>query len=64
MSRSPLDLAGEAARRYLDGLGDRCVAATVSRADLISRFDVPLGRAGIPAEQVVEELIQAPQRGV
>ena len=63
MSRSPLDLAGEAARRYLEELGERSVAATVSRADLISRFDVPLGRAGIPADRVVEELIQAAEGG-
>lgn len=63
MRRSPLDLAAQAAHRYLEGLGNRSVATTVSRGELISRFDVPLGRDGLPAGQVVEDLVRAAEGG-
>ncbi|HXU29026.1 MAG TPA: aminotransferase class V-fold PLP-dependent enzyme [Thermoanaerobaculia bacterium] len=63
MKTSALDLAALAAHRYLDGLDDRQVAATVSREELLSRFDVPLGQAGLPAEQVVDDLVRAAEGG-
>lgn len=63
MKNSALDLAVLHAHRYLDGLDDRPVAATVSRETLLSRFDVPLGRAGLPADQVVEDLVRAAEGG-
>ncbi|HEV7667881.1 MAG TPA: aminotransferase class V-fold PLP-dependent enzyme [Thermoanaerobaculia bacterium] len=63
MKSTVLDLALEQAHRYLDGLDDRPVAATVSREELLARFDVPLGRAGLPAEQVVADLVHAADGG-
>ena len=63
MKSSALDLAVQQAQRYLDGLDDRPVAATASREELLSRFDVPLSRAGLPADQVVEDLVRAAEGG-
>lgn len=63
MKSTALDLAASQARRYLEGLDDRPVAATVSREELLSRFDVPLSREGLPAEQVVEDLVRAAEGG-
>jgi aromatic-L-amino-acid decarboxylase len=63
MKSTALDLALEQAHRYLEGLEERPVAATVSREELLSRFDVPLGRAGLAAEQVVDDLVRAAEGG-
>ncbi len=60
---SALEKAARAAHEYLDGLERSSVAATVSREELLARFDVPLGREGLPAENVVEELIHAAAGG-
>lgn len=48
---------------FLDGLANRPVAATVDAATLRSRIDHALGRDGIPAEQVIDELVAATAGG-
>ncbi len=63
MTNRALDLAAHHANLYLDGLDDRSVAATVSREELLLRFDVPLDHAGLPAEQVVDDLVRAAEGG-
>lgn len=51
------------ASSFLDGLNDRPVAATVDAATLRRRLGLVLGDAGIPAEQVVDELVAATEGG-
>ncbi|MEP7013416.1 MAG: aminotransferase class V-fold PLP-dependent enzyme [Acidobacteriota bacterium] len=63
MTDTALDRALLHAHRYLDDLGTRSVAATVSRETLLSRFDVPLSREGQPAAQVVDDLVRAADGG-
>ncbi len=63
MTDTALDRALLHAHRYLDDLDTRPVAATVSRETLLSRFDVPLDRAGLPAAQVVDDLVRAAEGG-
>ncbi len=64
MTHRALDLAAHHAKHYLDGLDNVSVAATVSREELLARFEVPLARAGLPAEQVVGDLVRAAQGGL
>ncbi len=64
MTETALDRALLHAHRYLDELGTRSVAATVSRETLLSRFDVPLSREGQPAAQVVDDLVRAAEGGL
>ncbi|MEO7468374.1 MAG: pyridoxal-dependent decarboxylase [Sphingobium limneticum] len=48
---------------FLEGLDARSVAATTDRAMLRHRLGVALGDAGIPAEQVVDDLVAATEGG-
>ncbi len=63
MTHSALDRAAHHARRYLDQVDTRSVAATATRETLMSRFDIPLGHRGIPAARVVDELALAAEGG-
>lgn len=63
MSNDALGRAVHHARRYLESLNTRHVAATVTRERLLARFDVALGQTGLPAEQVVDELAAAAEGG-
>jgi glutamate/tyrosine decarboxylase-like PLP-dependent enzyme len=63
MTHSALDRAAHHARRYLDQVDTRSVAATATRETLMSRFDIPLGNGGIPAARVVDELALAAEGG-
>lgn len=48
---------------FLDGLDARPVAATTDAATLRRRLGSPLGEAGIPAGQVIDELVAATEGG-
>src|SRR5687767_13445046 len=61
---SALDRAAHHARAYLATLDTGAVAATMSRRELLSRFDVPLTREGVVADVVVDELAAAVEGGL
>jgi glutamate/tyrosine decarboxylase-like PLP-dependent enzyme len=61
---SALERASHHARAFLAALDSRAVAATVSRQELLSRLDLPLGREGVPARVVVDELAAAVEGGL
>jgi aromatic-L-amino-acid decarboxylase len=48
---------------FLDGLDSRPVAAVASAAELRARLGVELGREGLPAPQIVDELVAATEGG-
>jgi aromatic-L-amino-acid decarboxylase len=48
---------------HLDGLDHRPVAATADAGMIRNRLAVPLGAAGLPASQVVDELVTATRGG-
>ena len=64
MTHSALDRATYHAKRHLDSLDRLPVAPVVSRDTLLSRFDIPLGRAGVPAAQVIDDLARAADGGL
>lgn len=51
------------AAEFLDGLDARSVAATVDAPVLRRRLGLPLGDAGVPAEQVIDDLVTATKGG-
>lgn len=61
---SPLDRALEHARRFFDTLDDRPVAAPASVEELRSRFIRPLPDVGCDPLQVIDELVEAADRGL
>jgi glutamate/tyrosine decarboxylase-like PLP-dependent enzyme len=61
--RSLLERTQSHAADFLDGLNERPVAATVDAATLRRRLDLALGEAGVPPEQVVDELVSATEGG-
>ncbi len=63
MTHSALDRAAYHARRYLDQVDIRSVAATATRDELKTRFDIPLRNEGLPADQVIDELARAADGG-
>lgn len=64
MTHPALDRAVFHAQQYLDGLDTQPVAQTATRETLLARFDVPLGRDGIPSAQVIDELARAAEGGL
>ena len=64
MTHPALDRATFHARHHLNHLDTLPVAPIVSRDTLLSRFDIPLGRAGIPAAQVIDDLARAADGGL
>src|SRR5688572_22287444 len=62
--KSALERAAHHAQVYLATLDAAAVAPTVSRQELVSRFDVPLTRAGVAADVVVDELAAAVDGGL
>ena len=52
-----LTRAAEHAFAWLDGLGDRSLATTASVADLRARLGRPLEAKGVPAIQVIDDLV-------
>lgn len=63
MQHPALDRAAHHARRYLDQVDLRSVAAPATRDELVARFDIPLADSGIPAAQVIDELAAAAEGG-
>lgn len=61
--RSLLERTQAYAADFLDGLDERPVAAAVDAATLRRRLGVALDDAGVPAEQVVDELVAATEGG-
>lgn len=59
-----LDKAFEYARAYLDGGDTRPIGATVTRSELRRRLDHPLQDNGIPASQVIDELVRDAEGGI
>jgi aromatic-L-amino-acid decarboxylase len=57
--RKLLQRTQEHAADFLEELSDRPVSATVDRALLRQRLDLPFNDAGIPAGQVIEDLVAA-----
>ncbi|HET6628409.1 MAG TPA: pyridoxal-dependent decarboxylase [Woeseiaceae bacterium] len=58
-----LDKAAQHARRYLDGIGERPVGATVADGELERRLGGPLPEAGRSAAEVLDELAAAARDG-
>jgi len=56
--RTALTRAAEHAFAWLDGLEERSVAATASLQDLRARLGRPLADHGLPARQVIDELVE------
>lgn len=63
MDHSALDRAAWHARRYLDHVDTRSVAAPATRDALLARFDIPLGAEGLPAARVIDDLAAAAEGG-
>jgi aromatic-L-amino-acid decarboxylase len=61
--RSLLERTQAHAADFLDGLDERPVAATVDATILRRRLGLPLDDAGVPAEQVIDELVAATEGG-
>ena len=63
MGQTPSDLrqlfrnAADHAANYRESLDERRVGASKTAAEVRSDFQRPLGRAGRPADEVIEELI-------
>lgn len=62
-SRPTLERACAHAADFLDGLDDRSVAATVDVATLRERIDRTLSDEGLPADQVIDELVASTAGG-
>lgn len=63
-TRTALATALSQALRHLDGLDQNSVAATTNLQTLRRRLDKELGEDGIPAQQVVNELVQDVDGGI
>lgn len=61
--RYVLERAHAHAASFLEGLDSRPVAATVDVMTLRGRLGVPLGDAGVPARQVIDDLVVATEGG-
>ena len=59
-----LDRAVAAARTWLDGYDTRAVGATVSAAELRQRMSMALEPHGVPAAQVIDELVAMTDGGL
>ncbi len=64
MSHAALDRAVLHAKQFLADLDTSAVAATSSRDELLARFDIALNSAGMPAEQVIDELAASAAGGL
>ncbi|WP_372781029.1 aspartate aminotransferase family protein [Phenylobacterium sp.] len=62
--RTALSRAAEHAFAWLDGLDDRVVATTASVAELRARLTKPLAAHGLPATQVIDELVADTEGGI
>ncbi len=62
--RAALQRAAEHAFRFLDGLADRPVATTASLDELRARLGRPLANRGVPAVQVIDELVADAEAGL
>jgi glutamate/tyrosine decarboxylase-like PLP-dependent enzyme len=62
--RAPLSAALDHAMEYVNGVGEKPVAATVDLATLRRRLGVPLTDEGVDAERVIEELVRAVDGGI
>lgn len=62
--RLALQRAAEHAFRFLDGLADRPVATTASLDELRVRLGRPLANGGVPAVQVIDELVADADAGI
>jgi glutamate/tyrosine decarboxylase-like PLP-dependent enzyme len=62
--RKPLEAALENAMAHLGRLDEASVAATVDIATLRSRIDKILPQAGVPAEQVIADLVKDVEGGI
>jgi glutamate/tyrosine decarboxylase-like PLP-dependent enzyme len=62
--RAALARAAEHAFAWLDGLDARSVATTASLDDLRSRLSRPLGQRGVPAVQVIDDLVADTAGGI
>ena len=62
--KTALERAAHHAHTYLESLDRVAVAATVPRAELLSRFDVPLAREGVAPSVIVDELAAAVDGGL
>jgi glutamate/tyrosine decarboxylase-like PLP-dependent enzyme len=60
----PLGVALRHALEHVEGLRERPVDATATLEELRRRIDVPLTEGGLPAEQVIEELVRAAEGGI
>lgn len=58
-----LDLAAAASKQWMDGFDQRSVASTVPLETLKQRLNVPLQDAGVPAEEVIAQLVDATKGG-
>jgi glutamate/tyrosine decarboxylase-like PLP-dependent enzyme len=58
MTNDVLDCALGHARRYLAGLEDGPVGSTIGLEGLRERLDKPLGREGLPASEVIDQLVR------
>jgi len=63
-TRAALDRAHRHAAEFLDGLDDRPVGPTVSRAEIRARLGGELGGAGVAAVTVIDDLVEATRGGV
>jgi glutamate/tyrosine decarboxylase-like PLP-dependent enzyme len=61
--RTLLERTQAHAATFLEGLNDRPVAAMVDAATLRQRLALALGDAGVPAEQIVDDLVAATEGG-
>ncbi len=64
MTHHALDRAMFHATRHIDQADVASVAPVASRDTLLSRFDIPLGQAGISAAQVIDDLALAAEGGI
>jgi len=59
-----LDIAAAHAAAYLEGLGNRSIAATAGVAELRRRPGKPLPANGMPAEAVIDEFVRDTEGGI
>src|SRR5258706_2441577 len=62
--RRALTRAAEHAFAWLDGLDDRSVATTATVAELRARLTKPLADSGLPAIQVIDDLVADTEGGI
>src|SRR5688572_10720941 len=59
-----LDVAVQGAKKWLDGLGDRPVAATADQETLRKRLALKLENQSRPASEVIEHLLKSTEGGL